>query len=125
MTVFVSSLHPTFCFLYDFLASGKLNGIHQITSTRQRCPGVTFLTRNKEHCSTTVYGQFHTHFKIWVMPIIEDHSVTVKWRTSQKELSFYFNLCPRLKLDSFSCSFTPIFFLTKLPQWNLSKPNPK
>jgi hypothetical protein len=41
---------------------------------------------------------------------VEDHNV--KCRTAIKVLFLYFNLCLSVKLDSFSCSFTSMFFLT-------------
>ena len=47
------------------------------------------------------------------MLINEDLDVTVKCRTAIKELVLYFNLCGSIKLDSLSCSFTFISFLTK------------
>jgi len=46
------------------------------------------------------------------MLIIEDLTVTVKCRTAIKGLLLYFNLCLSLVLDSLSCSFTSISFLT-------------
>jgi len=44
--------------------------------------------------------------------------VTVKCRTTIKELFLYFNLCLSVKLDSLSCSFTTITFLTNLVVWD-------
>ena len=45
------------------------------------------------------------------MIIIEDHTVTVKFKTAMAGLFLYFNLCLSVMLDSLLCSFTSIFFL--------------
>jgi hypothetical protein len=47
-----------------------------------------------------------------LMLIIEDLTVTVKCRTAITPLFLYFNLCLNVILDSLSCSFTSISFLT-------------
>jgi hypothetical protein len=39
-------------------------------------------------CSTADYGPFHTHFKIWVIVIIEDPTETEKCWTAKKYCSF-------------------------------------
>jgi len=46
------------------------------------------------------------------MQIVEDPNVTVKCRIAIKVLSLFFNLCLSVTLDSLSCSFTSISFLT-------------
>jgi len=46
------------------------------------------------------------------MITIDNPIVTVKCRTAIKVLFSYFNLCPSVNLDSLSCSFTSISFLT-------------
>ena len=51
----------------------------------------------------------HTHFKAWVMLIIED--TTVKCRTMQKVLFLYFNLCPSVKLNIVSLMFIYIHII--------------
>ena len=43
--------------------------------------------------ANTVQGQFHTHFSVWVMLIIEDTTVTEKCRTAIGGLLIYFDLC--------------------------------
>jgi hypothetical protein len=55
---------------------------------------------------------FHTHFRVCVMFIIKVGTVTLKCRTVIKALFLYFNLCLSIMLDSLSCSFTSISFLT-------------
>ena len=32
---------------------------------------------------TAVYGSFHIHFMVWVLIIVEDPTVTVKYRTKK------------------------------------------
>jgi len=44
--------------------------------------------------------------------IIEDPTMTVECRTAIKEIFLYFNVCPSVKLESFSYSFTSISFVT-------------
>jgi hypothetical protein len=48
-----------------------------------------------------------------------DPAVTVKYRTAIKVLLLYFNLHLSVKLDSLSCSFTTISFLTNGLSWTL------
>ena len=79
-----------FCFIVDYPASEISNSIYQVTSKRQRCADISFIDRNKEHCLTTGLGQFHAHFRIWVMLIVEDYIVTVKSRKSDKVLRISF-----------------------------------
>jgi len=57
-------------------------------------------------------GLFHSHFRVQVILIVEDLTVTVKWRTAIKVLLLYFNLCLGVKLDTLSYSFTSISFFT-------------
>jgi succinate dehydrogenase hydrophobic anchor subunit len=57
-------------------------------------------------------GLLHTHISVRVMFIIEDTTVTVKCRTAIKVMFLYFNLCLSVTLNSLSCSFTSISFLT-------------
>jgi hypothetical protein len=52
-----------------------------------------------------------THLMVWVLLIVEDPTVTVNC-TAIKVLFLYFNLCLSVILDSLSCSFTSISFLT-------------
>jgi len=40
---------------------------------------------------------------VWVIPIIEDSTDTVKCRTAIKALFLYFNLCLSVMLDSLLC----------------------
>ena len=52
-------------------------------------------------------------FTLIIMLIIKDPAVTVKCRTAIKKMFLYFILCPSVKLDSLSCLFISISFLTK------------
>jgi hypothetical protein len=52
----------------------------------------------------------HTHIRVRVMLVVEYS--TVKCRTAIKFLFLYFKLCLSVMLDSLSCSFTSISFLT-------------
>ena len=45
------------------------------------------------------------HNRIWVLPIVEDPTVTAKCRTAIKELFLYLNLCLSVMLNILSCSF--------------------
>ena len=49
---------------------------------------------------------------VQVILIVEDPTVTVKCRTTIKVLFIYFNWCLSVMLDSVSCSFTSILYLT-------------
>jgi hypothetical protein len=53
-------------------------------------------------------GPFHTHFKVLVILLIEDPTVTVKCRTAIKALFLYFNLCLSVMLNGLSCALTSI-----------------
>ena len=55
---------------------------------------------------------FHTHFRIWVILLVDNPTVTVKWRTAIKAVYLYFSLCPSVIFDILSCSLTAIFILT-------------
>ena len=63
---------------------------HQITSKWQRCLDVTFIDKNKEYHSTAGLGQFHTHFRVCFILIVEDPTVIVKCRKVIKALFLYF-----------------------------------
>ena len=56
----------------------------------------------------------HTHFRVLlvVIFIIEVPTVTMRCITAIKMLFLYFNFTQSIKLDSLSCSFTLISFLT-------------
>jgi hypothetical protein len=60
--------------------------------------------------TTAGQGSFHIQFRVRVMFIIQDTIVTVRCRTAI--MCCTFNLCQSVKLDSLSCSFTSIPFLT-------------
>jgi hypothetical protein len=47
-------------------------------------------------------GPLHTHFRVWVMVFVEDHTVTVKFRsrTAIKTLFLYLIVCLSVMLDS-------------------------
>ena len=55
---------------------------------------------------------FHPRFRVRVILIVEDSTVTVKCRTAIKALFLYFNSCLSVMFDSLSCSFIPISFLS-------------
>jgi len=38
---------------------------------------------------TKDYGLFHTHFTVWLMFIVEDPTVTMKFRTATKTILLY------------------------------------
>lgn len=46
--------------------------IHQMTSKWQKCPDVAFIEWSKEDHSTADQRLIYTHFRVWVMHIIED-----------------------------------------------------
>ena len=48
-------------------------------------------------------GMCHIHLRVWVMLIIEDPTVTVKYRTAIKALFLYINVCLIVRLESHSC----------------------
>jgi hypothetical protein len=52
-------------------------------------------------------------FRVWVVFIVQDPTVTVNCRAAVKALFVYFNLCLSIMLYSLSCSFTSTPFLTK------------
>jgi hypothetical protein len=43
--------------------------------------------------------------------IVEDPTMTVKYRMAIKALFLYLNLCQNVMLNSLSCSFTPAAYL--------------
>ena len=59
-----------------------------------------------------IQNKIHIHFRIWVILIGEDPTVTVKCRTAIKVMCLYLILCLSVMLDHLSCSFTSISFLT-------------
>jgi hypothetical protein len=63
--------------------------------------------RNPLYCST-----LHTQLTVWVVLIINDHTVVVRNKTKIKAMSLYFKLCWRGKLNRLLGAFTSIFFLT-------------
>ena len=79
-------------------------GFHELflklTSKRQRYPDVTFIGRSKKYHSTAGYGPLHTHFRVRVLLIVEEPTMT----EMQNLISI------SVILNSFSCSFTSIFF---------------
>jgi len=82
MTVFLSLLHPYFVFL---LIIYEITGIFtKWHGKNKRYPDVVFIDRSKEYRSTAGSRSFHTHFRVQVIPIVEDQTVTVKWRTAIK-----------------------------------------
>ena len=72
----------------------------KFTSKRQRYPDVTFIGRSKKYHSTAGYGPLHTHFRVWVLLIVEEPIMT----EMQNLISI------SVILNGFSCSFTSIFF---------------
>jgi hypothetical protein len=44
----------------------------------------------------------YTHLIVWIIPIIEEPTVTVKGRTTIKALFRYFKFCLSMKLDNLS-----------------------
>ena len=52
---------------------------------------------------------FHTHYRVCVIYIVED---TEKYRTAIKAQYFYIDMCLSVMLDSLSCLFTLVSFLT-------------
>ena len=79
------------------------------------CVFLVFILFYLTRCGVCRYTQrlFHTHFKVWVMLIVEDPIKTGKLRTAIKTLFLYFNCCLSEKLNSISCSFISISFPTK------------
>ena len=73
-----------FCVIVDYPTSEISNHIYQVTSKRHRCSDISFIDRNKEHRITAGQGQFHAHFRVGVMLIVEHYSVTVKSRKAIK-----------------------------------------
>ena len=53
----------------------------------------------------TCYGPLHTHFRVIVMLIVEDPTVTVNCRTAINALFLYLNVCLSIMFDSLSCSY--------------------
>jgi hypothetical protein len=54
----------------------------------------------------------HTQFTVWVVLIINDHTVVVRNKKKIKAMSLYFKLCRSGKLKRLSGAFTSISFLT-------------
>jgi hypothetical protein len=64
-------------------------------------------------CSDDRQRSYHAHCRVGDVLIIIDFTVTVKCRTAIKTLFLYLlNFCLSLNLESFSCSFTSIYFLS-------------
>ena len=80
MTIFVALRHPYFFFYLLIICIWEEYVIHQMTPERQICPDVA-LKRMLE-----------THFRVWVIFIVEYHSVTVKCRIAIQAAFLYFNL---------------------------------
>ena len=59
-----------------------------------------------------LYSLYSNKSLLCVLNVKLDSAVTVRCRTAIKALLLYFNLQLSVKLDSFSCSFTTISFLT-------------
>ena len=76
-------------------------------------------TRNKELRSRTDKGMLNTHFRVWVIPMVQEPTVTVKCGSVIKALFLYLNWCPSVMLDSFSYSFTFIAFLANSNKRNI------
>jgi hypothetical protein len=55
----------------------------------------------KGHCS---------HFRVWVMLIIEDPTKTAKSSRAKTTLFLHYNMCASAMFDSLSCSFTSTSF---------------
>ena len=72
---------------------------------------VAFISGSKEYLSTAGQGPCHTHFRVCVLFIVEDRTVTVKCRTVIKALFLYLNLYLSVMLNSLSCLLTSISFL--------------
>ena len=58
------------------------------------------------------YEVCHIMFRVWVLLIVEEPTVTMKCRTAIKVMFLYLILCPSVMLDSLSCSFTSTAILT-------------
>ena len=84
----------------------------KITLERQRYPDVESINGSKEYINCRPYGPFHTRIGVWVILIAEDPTLAVKCRTPIKAIFIYFNLFWIIMLDSFSCPFTSISFLS-------------
>jgi hypothetical protein len=65
---------------------------------------------------TAVYELLHTQFTVWVVLIINDHTVIVRNMTKIKVMSLYFKLYRSGKLNRLSGAFTSISFLTIIVQ---------
>jgi hypothetical protein len=79
MTIFVALRHP-YIFLLLIICIWEEYVIHQMTPERQICPDVAFKRI------------LETHFKVWVIFIVEYPSVTVKYRITIQATFLYFNL---------------------------------
>ena len=67
--------------------------------------------RTKENHSTTDYGLFHTHFRVWYTFIFEDSTLTAKIRTARKSLFLFLQLCLYVMTDILCFSKHMVFFL--------------
>ena len=64
-------------------------------------------------CRDDRQRSFHAHCRVGDVLIIIHFTITVKCRTAIKTLFLYLlNFCLSLNLESFSCSFTSIYFLS-------------
>jgi len=88
-------LNVSYMIFYKFI----LLSINWCMIMNARCPDVAFIDKSIEYRSTAGQGPFHTHFKVWVLLIVEDPTMTVKCRSAIKALSLYLNLCPSGMLD--------------------------
>jgi hypothetical protein len=63
-----------------------------------------------------VYEHLQTQFTVWVVLIINAHTVVVRNMTKIKAMFLYFKLCRSWKLNRLSGAFTSISFLTIIVQ---------
>jgi len=56
-----------------------------MTAEQQRCQDVAFIDGSKECRSTAGEGPFHTYFSVWVILIVEEPTVTDKYRTNSNK----------------------------------------
>jgi hypothetical protein len=59
-----------------------------------------------------LYTLFHTHYRVWVMVIVEDLTVTVKCRIAIAAQFLNLNLRLSIMFNRLSCSFASIALLT-------------
>jgi hypothetical protein len=102
---------------YSFLlinVSRNHKGIYYLT------PYFVFLLITPHLGNTIIYSKYHrvtlyrkgrsSHFRVWVMLIIEDPTKTAKSSRAITTLFLHYNLCPSAMFDCLSCSFTSISF---------------